>query len=365
MTTHPIRILVLNALAVEYYRTCLHSPLGDGPRGYLVDRGVTPDLLESREWVIGYAPPDWTGLTDWLRKGPLPVTDQELLDAGLALTTRRGTVVDRFRDRVMFGIRNGTENRRVVGFIGRRPPHADAGIAKYLNTPKGLVFDKGRFLFGLSEQRARIQSGGRPMLVEGPLDVLAVAGLGLDVVPISACGTALSVRQSQQLQPFLRRGGLVAYDGDEAGEGAALNAHERLFTYTDDLRGVQLPWGEDPASLAVTTPQVLRRLIEHAPPLTNSLLQATVAHFLDDLDNAEIRVSALHSATRLLARLQAADTAGQVAWLSNRLGFSPQDVTTDLTDALTEARSASATDRKHDATHTPTANRSRSRSLYP
>jgi len=135
----------------------------------------------------------------------------------------------------------GAVDRRIVGFTGRRPPHINDPRPKYLNSPSGPVYDKSRYLYGFSEQQTMLHHGARPLLVEGPLDVLAVTALGLEVSPISTCGTALSLRQATQHQPFLRNGGFLAYDGDEADARAALNAYERLSTYTGEIRGVQLP----------------------------------------------------------------------------------------------------------------------------
>jgi transposase len=135
----------------------------------------------------------------------------------------------------------GAVDRRIVGFTGRRPPHINDARPKYLNSPSGPVYDKSRYLYRFSEQQTMMQNGARPLLVEGPLDVLAVTALGLEVAPISTCGTALSLRQATQLQPLLRNGGFLACDGDEADAPAALNAYERLSTYTGEIRGVQLP----------------------------------------------------------------------------------------------------------------------------
>ncbi len=354
MSTHPVRILLANVFADEYYRTALHSRLGAGPRQYLLGRGVTPEILDDPGWSIGYAPTARTGLVDQLRALPWPYADDELLDTGLVARTRSGELVDRFRDRVMFGIRPARRSQLVLGFTGRKSPRSVDWTPKYLGSPNGLVYDKSRHLFGLAEQRTLLQHGALPLLVEGPLDVLAVAGLGLDVAPVSACGTALSVWQAKELKPYLRRGALVAYDGDDAGSRAALNAYERLATYTADLRGVQLPTGEDPASLAVRDPLAMRRLVDQAPPLAEPLLRAAVAPFIHRLDNAEVRVSALHTATRLLARLHPADAASQVAWLSDRLGISPDEVTRDLTDAVSRGRASSTAARRRATVHSLT-----------
>jgi len=184
MTTNPQRIVLANALAADYFRDCLHSSIGDGPRRYLHGRGVSDEALRRRVWEIGYAPPGWTSLIARLRSWPF--TDQELLDTGLAVVTRRGTLIDRFRDRVMFGILEGIDNRIIVGFVGRCSPNSgDSTTPKYLNSPNGLVYDKSRYLFGLGEQRSMLRVGARPLLVEGPLDVLAVSRLRLEVTPVT------------------------------------------------------------------------------------------------------------------------------------------------------------------------------------
>ena len=132
-------------------------------------------------------------------------TDEELIAAGLARRTDRGDVVDAFRDRLVFPILRGDD---LVGFIGRRnPTKDDAEYAgpKYLNTRATAAFTKGEQLYGLSEGRAALDAGARPVLVEGPLDALAVSiaadGTAVGIAPL---GTAFTSAQAAQLKPFFR-----------------------------------------------------------------------------------------------------------------------------------------------------------------
>ena len=144
-------------------------------------------------WTTGYAPPGWTALTGHLRSEGF--TNQELLDAGLVLTTRRGTIVDRFRDRLTFGIRDAQGD--LVGFTGRAAPGAGSDCPKYLNSPRTPIFDKRLLLFGLAEQTDRLTSGHVPVLTEGPLD--AIAFTSTDCVGVAVCGTALTDEQRREL----------------------------------------------------------------------------------------------------------------------------------------------------------------------
>src|SRR3954453_7447935 len=192
-------------------------------------------------------------------------------------------------------------DRRIVGFTGRRPPHINDARPKYLNSPSGPVYDKSRYLYGFSEQQTMMHHGARPLLVEGPLDVLAVTALGLEVAPISTCGTALS---SAKPPSSSRSSGTAA----SWPATATRPMHQPRSTPTNDSRHTRVRSAacncprRGPASLAAGAPHILARLIQKAPPLAQLLIRTTVAPFLNKVDNAEIRVSALHAATPPFAR---------------------------------------------------------------
>src|SRR5450759_4065924 len=179
-------------------------------------------------YQLGYAPPGWTALVDHLRARGY--TDAQLLDAGVGLRTRRGGV---FRDRLMFPVRDAGGDR-VVGFLGRALTESD-DTPKYLNSPATALYRKGDVLYGLGAEPSRqaLAAGARPVLVEGPLDAIAVtAGGASRYVGVAPCGTALTAAQVAALDtaagPMAERGVLVAFDNDPGGRQASLRAYELL-----------------------------------------------------------------------------------------------------------------------------------------
>ena len=134
--------------------------------GYLTGRGLRG---AAEQWDIGYAPGGWTALTAHLRG--LGHHGAAIEAAGLARRSRRGTLIDVFRDRVMLAVRG--EDGQIAGFIGRAPPGAD-GVPKYLNSPQTAAYHKGEVLFGLHQARSLLTGGAVPVVTEGPFDAIAV-----------------------------------------------------------------------------------------------------------------------------------------------------------------------------------------------
>src|SRR5204862_6051198 len=172
---------------------------------YLAGRGFGEQAL--RPWTVGYAPAGWRVLTAYLRD--LGYGDAAIQAAGLARRTKRGALVDFFRDRAMFGIRwpDGT----LAGFTGRARPGGSRPGPVYLNSRTTGLYRKGSLLFGLYEGRRPLAAEARPVLVEGPLDAIAVSEAG-SYAGVSPCGTALTPAQVTLLARTcdLRRGGVVA-----------------------------------------------------------------------------------------------------------------------------------------------------------
>ncbi|MBO0728261.1 MAG: toprim domain-containing protein [Acidimicrobiaceae bacterium] len=336
------RLLDAHLAAASFYRQALES--SRGPRHYLVARGAG-EALDDRRWEIGYAPPGWTNLLTHLEASGF--SHKEIHAAGLAVQTRRGALIDRFRERVMFGIHD--ENGELIGFIGRCPPAlstgGSAGVSgaapKYLNSPATDLYTKGRELFGLAEQANALDHGATAALVEGPLDVLAVAQLAsrsaVQVAAVSTCGTTVRPEQVDLLLGHSRGEVIVAYDGDDAGHKAARTAYERLSGRVDRVWAAPLPGGEDPGSLAISDPARLLKALGSRTPLADQLVDDLVGQC--QLDNAEARVAALHHSTRVIAGFAPADVSRQVARIAARLGFPPDLVTEDLTAALSRKSS--------------------------
>jgi len=297
------RVLRLNSLAGEFFADRYPRSWA---AGYLAGRLGT-DLTGDHRFSVGYAPDGWTTLTEHLRAhGAL---DTDILAAGLGTPSGAGRIIDRFRDRLMFPIRDGGE---IHGWVGRRhPDHADhadhaantgtdqragsgRGGPKYLNTATNPVFSEGRELFGLTENAAALAAGATPALVEGPIDAIAVtlagdrAGLGPDdqtYVGMAPLGTALTPAQADRLAASLgdpragstRPNVIVATDNDRAGQQAAHRAYWQLTARGHTPGQLLLPAGTDPAELLQTHgPQALAEALHTAPGLAHAVIAARI-----------------------------------------------------------------------------------------
>ena len=184
------RIVELNQAAAAFYA---EQYPGSRAADYVTAR-FGSDLSQTDGITIGYALASWDSLTQQLRT-VCAATNDELIDAGLAKYSKRGTLIDVFRDRVMLGIRD--QHQQLVGFTGRAAPGAPADVPKYMNTPTTAAFHKGEVLYGLGEHTG---TGAVPVLAEGAFDALAIslAGDG-KVFGVAPCGTSLTLAQAELL----------------------------------------------------------------------------------------------------------------------------------------------------------------------
>ena len=226
-------------LVIEFYRRqLLEHPLAARAVEYLKGRGITGELAARFE--LGFAPPGWDNLISALGKSDAAI--QRLADAGMLVKRDTGGYYDRFRDRVMFPIRD--QRGRAIGFGGRV---LDDGTPKYLNSPETPIFHKGRELYGAYQARA-----GKPeclYVVEGYMDALALVQFGVNNV-IATLGTAIT---SDHLDRIFRLTSRVifCFDVDDAGRQAAWRALETALPILHDGRSVYfrfMPEGDDPDS---------------------------------------------------------------------------------------------------------------------
>jgi DNA primase len=222
--------------ATAFYTEQLHAKEGIAALGYLRARGVGDQVM--RDYRLGYAPDAWQSLSGRFNQ-------QALLDTGLVIKNDNGHTYDRFRGRVMFPIRD--KRGRIIGFGGRV---LDDSSPKYLNSPETSLFHKGREVYGLYELLKKNTKPERILLVEGYMDVIALAEYGIDNA-VAALGTAASQTHTELLFRFSAE--LVfCFDGDRAGREAAWRAMEAVFPCLRDGRQVRimmLPQDEDPDSL--------------------------------------------------------------------------------------------------------------------
>lgn len=240
------RLESLHALARTWYQNnLLELPVGERARQYLSGRNITSDTI--RDFGLGYAPPQWDGLTKYLLQAGY--TREELVRGGLAIAkdnpaanaaSLRGCY-DRFRGRIIFPIANA--QGRVIAFGGRVLEHE---TPKYLNSPETPIFSKGRCLFGLDRAGADIRRSGAIVVVEGYFDVIALhqAGVTCSVAPL---GTALTKDHVDVILRLAKTVYLV-FDGDPAGVGAALRSLDVFLNSGLHVKVVVLPLGEDPDS---------------------------------------------------------------------------------------------------------------------
>ena len=280
---------------------------------YLASRGLTTENIQS--WRIGYAPAQWTALTDHLHAAGH--SDGLIEAAGLARRSSRGTLIDHFRDRVMIAIRD--ENGRIAGFIGRASPTAKPGVPKYLNSPDTALYTKGKLLFGLGESRHALAHGAVPVIVEGPFDAIAVTAAAPGrYAGLAPCGTVLTSQQVAALARFLHpsdRLVLVALDGDRAGREAALKSYSLLSAISTKLAAVALPAGRDPAEIlqAGAPAALVSMLEERTEPLARVVIDAHLDRHAAQLHYAEGQLNAMRDAASYIANTLPAEVAQKIA----------------------------------------------------
>ena len=224
-----------------FYQQSFRSPGAEAAQRYLGSRGLSQQVID--HFAIGYAPAGWDNVLK--RFGEQQENRESLMEAGMLVTNDKGRSYDRFRDRVMFPIRD--KRGRVIGFGGRVLGN---DTPKYLNSPETPIFHKGRQLYGLYEAQKNHPQPARLLVVEGYMDVVALAQFGIDYA-VASLGTSTT---AEHIQLLFRSTDTVicCYDGDRAGREAAWRALETALPYMNDgrqLRFMFLPDGEDPDTL--------------------------------------------------------------------------------------------------------------------
>src|SRR5215469_9585036 len=281
---------------------CYTEQLAREPRAreYLAKRGLTAATQE--RFAIGYAPDSWNELLR--RFGASDGERKRLSEAGLIIERERGAgregehYYDRFRDRVMFPIRDA--RGRVIAFGGRV---IDAGEPKYLNSPETVLFHKGRELYGLYETRRARTNLTRLVIVEGYMDAVRLHQSGIDYA-VATLGTATTpehLRRIFRLVPAV----VFAFDGDRAGRAAAWRALQQALPEAREGREIRflfLPQGHDPDTLvAAEGREAFERRLQDAVPLSEYLVQELSQQ--SDLTSADGRARFAESARPLFVKV--------------------------------------------------------------
>ncbi|MDJ0474411.1 DNA primase [Pantoea eucalypti] len=250
-----------------FYQQGLQQSSAQPARDYLDRRGLSADIIN--HFAIGYAPAGWDNVLK--RFGKQSEDRESLMEAGMLVSNDKGRTYDRFRDRVMFPIRD--KRGRVIGFGGRVLGN---DTPKYLNSPETPIFHKGRQLYGLYEAVKNHPEPARLLVVEGYMDVVALAQYGIDYA-VASLGTSTT---AEHIQLLFRSTDTVicCYDGDRAGREAAWRALETALPYMNDgrqLRFMFLPDGEDPDTLVRKEGKAaFEARIEQAMPLSSFLFDS-------------------------------------------------------------------------------------------
>ena len=343
------RLIEANRLAQEFYAGQLLTPEAQVARTFLTERGF--DGVAAEQFGIGFAPRDGEALLKHLQQKAF--REEELVAAGLVAVGR--SAYDRFRGRLLWPIREASGD--TIGFGARRIFDDDRIDAKYLNTPETALYKKSQVLYGIDLARRDIARSSQAVVVEGYTDVMACHLAGVPTA-VATCGTAFGDDHARVLRRFLMdheefRGEVIfTFDGDAAGQKAALRAFEGDQNFVSQTYVAVEPTGLDPCDLRLQQGDAaVRELVARRVPLYRFVLANVVGKY--DLDRADGRVDALREAARLVSSIR--DRSKVDAFSREVAGM----IGVDMEEARAEVRRASGRSRP-DArgrggapTHTP------------
>ena len=313
------RMLEANRKAAEFYAQRLRTPEAALAIQFLTSRGF--DAQSATHFGCGYAPADWDSLTKHLLGAGFSL--DELMKAGLSKEGRRGPI-DRFRRRLLWPIRDLGGD--VVGFGARRLFDDDPIEAKYLNTSDTPVYRKTHVLFGLDLAKREIARRRQAVVVEGYTDVMAMHLAGVTTA-VASCGTAFGAEHISVLRRLLGDDSfdlgemIYLFDGDAAGQAAALKAFDGEQQFVGQTFVAIAPDGLDPCELRQRSGDAaVRDLVARREPLFEFAIRSMLGDY--DLDTTEGQVAALRRTVPLVARIKdrslrdgyARRLAGWVGW---------------------------------------------------
>ncbi|MEG3635597.1 DNA primase [Micromonospora palythoicola] len=295
------RLVAAHAAAVEFYSAQLATAGARPAREFLAERGF--DRAAAQRYGCGFAPEGWDLLTRHLRQRGF--SHDELVTAGLSRPARSGSLIDRFRRRLLWPIRDLTGD--VIGF-GARKLFADDDGPKYLNTPETPIYKKSHVLYGIDQAKREIAKQGRVVVVEGYTDVMACHLAGVPTA-VATCGTAFGADHIGVLRRLLLDTDAVAgeiiftFDGDAAGQKAALRAFDDDQRFVGRTFIAVSPDNMDPCELRLAKGDLaVRDLVARREPLVDFALRHVISRY--DLDTVDGRVEAMRRAAPLVAKLK-------------------------------------------------------------
>ena len=321
------RLVAANTAASIFYQEQLQLPAAQHGRDFLTKRGFDRDA--AKNFNVGYAPDEWDGLYKNLKgKG---FTDEELNLAGLVKEGTKG-MIDRYRNRLIWPVKDISGD--VVGFGARKlaSDEVDTG-PKYLNSPETPVYKKNQILYGLDMAKKEIAKNRQVVIVEGYTDVMAAHLAGVTTA-VATCGTAFGDEHIRIIRRLLMdadafRGEVIfTFDGDAAGQKAALRAFEDDQKFVAQTFVAVEPNGMDPCELRQAHgDDAVRNLVARRVPLFEFAIKSVIANY--DITSAEGRVNALNQVAPLIGKIRDASLRPEyVRLLAGWLGMEVDIVST-------------------------------------
>ncbi len=281
LRTERNRLFEISELACCFFEKQLNeSSAGKKAKGYLLSRGLSEESI--KKWRLGYSPAQWRALSDFLvGKG---YKREEVIKAGLAVESEKSqTSYDRFRGRIIFPVFDF--NSQVIGFGGRileKTPDAkqqmpNEEIAKYINIPNTLLYDKSRVLYGLNLAKVDIRKKDSCILTEGYTDVIFSHQAGFTNT-VAASGTALTFPQLKILKRYTSNL-LTAFDMDSAGDMATQRGIDLAQKEDFEVKVISMPKGSDPAEIIAKNPKEWQGLVSEAKEILNFYFENALSKF--------------------------------------------------------------------------------------
>jgi len=314
------RLFALMEDAAIWFQKNLREAVGENARKYLNNRNLP--IYEANKFGVGYAPPTWDAMLNWGKNNGYEL--QEMIQAGLIIHRepedgKPEKIYDRFRNRLMFPIRN--ELGRTVAFSGRILTNSKKE-AKYINSPESLIFNKGSVLYGLNIARKHFKELNHALICEGQLDVIACHRAGINNA-IAPQGTAFTEEQAKLLKRFTNHI-VFAFDADTAGQKATLRSIKIAMQLGIKTQIVEMPDGEDPDNIfSKKGADALKKQMQNCTDFLPYLLK--IAYKKYDQDNPEDKADIAQMVLENIAIIPNPVTvAAACQWLAKQLSLPEQ-----------------------------------------
>lgn len=331
------RIIAVNQAAALYYETCFESDEAIVARDMLLKRRFTID--DCKLFHCGYAPKGWDNLVRHLSS--LGYTSREMQEAGLANVSKNKNLIDRFRGRLIWPIRD--TNSDVLGFGARQIYDDDPMPGKYINTSETRVYKKSKVLYGLDLARKNISLEQKCVVVEGYTDVMAMHLAGIKTA-VASCGTAFGDEHIKIINrlmgsdnllnnPIMSQGKVIfVFDGDEAGIKAAQKEYAKKADFITQVLVSLIPDNLDPCDYRIKYGNTaLQNIVNNAKPIYEFIIDLIISKTDQTIES---RVNSLNSIALIIADIENSITQNAyIKMASSKLMFEERDVNEALSQA--------------------------------